>query len=148
MFSLLSTTRSHHHHVQLDRSVQADLRWWASFLRHWNGQGFFPQPLAPLSHVYTSASGSFGCGGIALPHHWFKVNGRHSIDISVKELFPIVVAAAIWGKGWRQTRVCFHTDNMAVVAMLQNKSARDPIVRPLFVFLLLTVSLPNTCRVC
>ncbi len=53
------------------------------------------------------------------------------IDISVKELFRIVVAATIWGKGWRQTRVCFHTDNMAVVAMLQNKSARDPVARHL-----------------
>ncbi len=66
------------------------------------------------------------------------------IDISVKELFPIVVAAAIWGKGWRQTQVCFHTDNMAVVAMLQNKSARDQVARHLLRCLYFYSSLSRT----
>ena len=53
------------------------------------------------------------------------------MDISVKELLPIVVASAIWGRSWRLSRVCFHTDNMAVVAMLQNQTACETVARHL-----------------
>ena len=134
LFSLLSATRPHFHYIHLDRTAQADLRWWACFLHHWNGRAFFPQPLAPVVHVYTDASGSFGCGGVVPPSHWFQIIWPPrwaDVDISVKELLPIVVASAIWGKSWRLSRVCFHTDNMAVVAMLQNRTARDPVARHL-----------------
>ncbi len=73
MFTLLSTTRSHHHHVHLDRSAQADLRWWACFLRHWNGRAFFPRPLSPCVHRRVRL---VWLRGIVLPHHWFQVATR------------------------------------------------------------------------
>ena len=40
-----------------------------------------------------------------------------SIDISVKELVPVVVTAALWEEKWRQRHVCTHSDNMAVVSV-------------------------------
>ena len=42
------------------------------------------------------------------------------IDISVKELVPVVVAAALWGEKWRQRHVCIHSDNMAVVSVIKS----------------------------
>ena len=38
--------------------------------------------------------------------------------LTSKELVPIVFAAALWGESWRSQHVCFHSDNMAVVAIL------------------------------
>ena len=41
-------------------------------------------------------------------------------------MFPIVIAAALWGKAWRGTRVTFRCDNDAVVWALSSRSTRDP----------------------
>ena len=51
---------------------------------------------------------------LAWPASWV------SIDISVKELVPVVVAAALWGEKWLQRHVCTHSDNMAVVSVIKS----------------------------
>ena len=84
----------------------------------------------PLSHVFTDASGSFGCRGVLMPSRWFQIRWPQAwagIDISVKELVPIIAAAAIWGGHWHRQHICFHSDNMAVVSILQNRTARDEL---------------------
>jgi uncharacterized membrane protein len=43
------------------------------------------------------------------------------IEISAKELVPVVIAAAVWGKQWSGKHIRFHSDNMAVVAVLSNR---------------------------
>lgn len=47
-------------------------------------------------------------------------------DITAKELVPIAVAAGLWGRSWTGRHVCFHSDNMAVVAILNKRTARTP----------------------
>jgi len=47
---------------------------------------------------------------------------RGSIDISVKELVPVVVTAALWGERWQQRQVCFDSNNMAVVWVIKSRS--------------------------
>ena len=48
------------------------------------------------------------------------------VDISVKELLPVVVAAALWGNTWQGKHIHFHSDNMAVVAILHSRTAKTP----------------------
>ena len=48
------------------------------------------------------------------------------MDISVKELVPVAIAAGLWGPQWSGKHICFHSDNMAVVAVLQRRSAKSP----------------------
>ena len=95
---------------------------------------FFPQPPDPTVHVFSDACGSFGCGGVLWNSHWFQLEwppSWTSMDIVVKELVPIVVGSAIWGKLWYHKCVCFHTDNMAIVAILQNWSAKNTVAHHL-----------------
>ena len=82
-------------------------------------------------HVYSNAVGSHGCGAIALnsayfmlywPQHWVLV------DISVKELLPLIVAAGLWGQTWTGYHILFHVDTMPVVEVVQNFSAQDPLL--------------------
>ena len=40
----------------------------------------------------------------------------------------VLLAAAIWGQTWRGTRVCFRSDNMAVVSVLRSGAAKDSIL--------------------
>ena len=46
-------------------------------------------------------------------------------DIAVKELLSIVLAAAMWGPCWAGRHILFHTDNLAVVQVIQNLNAAD-----------------------
>ena len=58
---------------------------------------------------------------------WFQLQWSPSwtsVDIAVKEMVPVVVAVAIWGRTWQRTRINFHSDNTAVVAVLHKCSSR------------------------
>ena len=114
--------------VHLDVAARADLLWWEYFLVHWNGTMFFQHTPVASIHVYTDASGSFGCGGLVPPSMWFQLQWPQSwasINIAVKELVPVVISAALWGGQWHRSTVCFHSDNMAVVSILQSGSTSD-----------------------
>ena len=41
------------------------------------------------------------------------------IDIAAKEMVPVVAAAAVGGRGWCRHQVTFHSDNAAVVSVIQ-----------------------------
>ena len=82
----------------------------------------------PSISVYTDASGTFGCGAVCSDSLWTQVEWPPDwahVDISVKELVPIVCAAAIWGRHWFRHQVTFYSDNAAVVAVLQHRSTKD-----------------------
>ena len=50
---------------------------------------------------------------------------QQSLSITYKKLFPIVVAAALWGSQWVSRRVEFLCDNESVVAVLKSGTSRD-----------------------
>ena len=129
------------HRVRLNEQCKADLAWWSTFIQAWNGISLFPN-LSPGPEVVSDASGSWGCGAflshsrkwfqIPWPPNWLKTN------IATKELLPVVVAAAIWGKHWTGLCVHFYSDNQAVVAALSARATRSPqlmhLLRCLFFF--------------
>ena len=130
LFPLLSLDRASHHRIRLNAGARADLRWWRAFLQDWNGTSFFPVA-TPSVEVISDTSGSFGCGAFSIPHGWFQLEWPASwqdTNITVKELVPIVIAAALWGDKWRRSCVCFKCDNMAVVEILRSRTARDPLL--------------------
>ncbi len=64
--------------------------------------------LSPMVNVYSDASGGWGSGALA---GWFKVpwpSDWQSVDIYIKELVPVAIAAAIWGPWWSGLHVCFY----------------------------------------
>ena len=130
LFSLMSRVSKPHHFIRLNASVRADLQWWSHFLQLWNGSSFFPHPM-PSTHVYSDASGLYGCGAFEC---WFKVQWPSQwtdVAIAQKELVPVVIAAAVWGCQWRGSHVCFHSDNVAVVSVVNKRSAKDEVLNHL-----------------
>ena len=135
LYNLLAQIRSYkpHHSVRLNAEAQADLEWWSTFLLSWNGTSIL-RPVTtsnPDIDVWSDASGSWGCGAL-WQTRWLQVSWDSwpiaSASISAKELFPIVVAAAVWGAVWRGLTVCFHCDNMAVVEVLNRQAAKEPLM--------------------
>jgi len=52
-------------------------------------------------------------------------------QIAVKELVSVVIAAVVWGKQQKGLDVKCHSDNQAVVAVMQTRTSRDPNVMQL-----------------
>lgn len=46
--------------------------------------------------------------------------------ITVKELAPIVIAAAIWGNRWEGKAIRVYCDNMAVVSIVNSGTSKNP----------------------
>ena len=61
-----------------------------------------------------------------------------AVNITVKELLPIVVACAVWGHQWRGSTILCRCDNAAVVAIVKSGSSKDRVamhlMRCLFFF--------------
>ena len=85
--------------------------------------------MEPSIVLTSDASGSWGCGAywgsqcFQLP--WSVTACHIDINIATKELIPIVIAAALWGKMWSGQVVCSRCDNEAVVAVINRCTSRD-----------------------
>ena len=77
--------------------------------------------------IVSDASGSWGCGAFWSPH-WFQLQWDEKmqpLSIAVKELIPIVIAAAVFGGHWRGKIIMFQVDNLAVVQTINSTYCKD-----------------------
>ena len=128
---LLRGHRRAHHFIRLSREARDDIRWWWSFVRDWNGANFFTFPrwsqLSDLQ-VASDASGSIGYAAF-LNGDWFAgrwLPAQASASIAYKELFPIVLAAHVWGPRWERLRIQFLCDNEGVSRVINRRFCSDP----------------------
>lgn len=98
-----------------------------------NGTGvsfLYPPEHLSTVEIASDASGSWGCGAW-YNQFWFQLewdNHSESLDITCKELIPIILACLAWGHAWSGHRVICHCDNQAVVACLCSRSSRQPML--------------------
>ena len=60
------------------------------------------------------------------PDEWQKKG--YTSDITVLELFPIVVAIFTWGEELRNKKICFRSDNMSVSHIINKMSSKSDTV--------------------
>ena len=89
---------------RINAPSRRDLAWWQTLCATWSGVS--AQQLLilndPAHHLFTDASGSWGCGDWSL-QNWLQIpwlGNLNAASIAIKELFPIVVACAVWGNLW------------------------------------------------
>ena len=123
MIGLLCCFRGRDHPICLNREFHLNLLWWHQFLEDWHGVSFWLFPgLLPEADVEVSsdAAGKFGYGAY-MKGHWFAgpwVPPQQLQSIAYKELFPIVLAAHVWGHLWVKKHNLFRSDNETVVHIL------------------------------
>ena len=152
-----SQTRALHHHVRLNAQCRADLQWWTIFGLHWSGRAIWPATGTASVVCVSDASGSWGCGAflpnqsvppwfhLAWPDHWLEEH------IAAKEMVPVVIASALWGRSWSHQRVEFRSDNSQVVAAIQSGSSRHKtlahLARCLFFIAAAYQFTPSACHI-
>ena len=76
--------------------------------------------------------------------NWVEPNSDY--HIMVKELIPIVIAAAIWGCFWRGKTVKALCDNAAVVTIINQGTSQDQEVMHLMQSLAKEKQNPKVCH--
>ena len=99
---------------------------------------------SPDLELYTDAASSIGFGGY-FNGQWFQgrwpphlqLDSTRGISIEWQELFPIVVACAIWFPRFSGKRIQFWCDNESVVAIINSGHSKVPRIMDLLRFLVL-----------
>ena len=117
------------HFIRLNQPARADLLWWHLFASKWNGISLLWDlgKKDPDISLVSDASGSWGCGAFWSPH-WFQLqwdDRLQPLSIAVKELIPIVIAAAVFGRQWKGKIILFQVDNLGVVQVINATYCRE-----------------------
>ena len=153
---LLDAAKSVHklyYRVTLNDDCKADIRMWQYLLANWNGITFFLDNHVTKAHdmyLYTDAAGSTGFGGF-FQDQWFngvwpdnlKSQNNSEISIAFQELYPVVIAAMLWGKYWSRKRILFYCDNQATVNIINKGRSTAPVIMKLMRHLVITAGLLN-----
>ena len=133
------------HPVRINQEFRLDLQWWQQFLYSWHGVGFWLYPgmsAATDLEVISDAARGIGFGAYSQGQWfygaWSTVQARQSI--AYKELFPVVIAAHLWGSLWARKHVLFCSDNEAVVGILMTRTSKVPALMHLLRDLLLSAA--------
>ena len=120
---------------------------WKAFLNKWNGHSFFLDSWVTSVldlQLYTDATSTIRFGGY-FNGKWFQerwpshllIDKRSGINVEWQELFPIVVACALWYPYFSSKRLQFWCDNESVVAIINSGHSKTPRVMDLVSFLVL-----------
>lgn len=125
-----------YHRRRVTEEMRRDIDTWLMFLENFNGVTSYR--LVNWSNdfdlqLYTDSAGNadLGCGAV-FGHHWaylgwpdhWKASDIFS-DITFLELVPITMAFAIWGSNLSGKRLIIHTDNEALVSILNCNTSKS-----------------------
>ncbi len=121
--------------VTLTREVKLDLEMWKNFLLNFNGRAFiqfFECASSESLNFHTDAS--FMAAGGIFGRKWYQIIYPESwkgLFITFLELYPIVVGAHMFAKKLANKHVVFHTDNFAVMNLINKGSSPHQKFMPL-----------------
>jgi hypothetical protein len=125
---------------------------WDTLLTRWNGISLFLDIHTTDSfdmELFTDASGK-GYGGY-FSGAWFMGKWPEDLEqelhstmsIAFMELYPIVVAAVLFGEQWDKKRIMFRSDNMATVYAINKGRSQSPAIMQLMRRLVLVAATCN-----
>ena len=125
--------------VALSDPCKLDIKWWARFLRRFNGVEMMInddpilltlEELAEVgAHVNCGDAQMMGGGSYYGDEYWSRPFPRWLQDpqifIHLKEFWIVLVSAWIWGEKWRGKLVYIFSDNDAVIESLEKEKPKD-----------------------
>ena len=105
--------------------------WWHCFIEQWNGLSMMidNKKSHPDILLMSDASGTWGCGAF-FDSFWFQLRWPQILQdlhtcITIEELLPIDMAAAIWGDQWQNKSVQCCCNNLAAVHIINLGTSSD-----------------------
>jgi hypothetical protein len=132
----MSNVKKSYHFIRVSKNLKADLLVWSQFLEKFNGISYIQDRNCTsnsTTELYTDSAG----GGVAkdcgayyagkwtyLQWPTYCYHTEMLRDITYLELVPITLSIYLWGYQFINKKVLFHTDNAAVVSILNNTSSK------------------------
>lgn len=124
-------------HIRVTVQMREDLRMWSHFIDGFNGRCVWQDEFTSIQSLnfFTDAAGSSGYGAFfngrwsaeRWPDLWIQ-RGYHK-NVTLLELFPVLVSLVIWGEEFRGKRLLLYSDNKGVVFAINCQSSKsDPVV--------------------
>lgn len=124
------------HHLRVTRSVRQDLEMWLLFFENFNGISVFHDRFWVSNadvQLFTDSAAGKGLGfGAVFGNKWvhgvwpetWHASGI-TRDITVLEMFPILVSLVVWGSSLQNKKILFRCDNEAVVHILNTMTSKS-----------------------
>ena len=105
-----------------------DILWFVKFIDVFNGRSFFDKrTIDKQVHLDACLSGIGGIFDNKVYQAKFPAQFRE-YNIAALEMANILIALKVWAKEWSHFKVEIHSDNLAVVSVLQSGKTRDSIL--------------------
>lgn len=138
LLALASSVHALDDQIIINQACRNELSLWISFLRQWNGLTFFYSDLVSLPddiQLFTDAAPSVGFGGF-YQGRWFASPWPPQMldspqSSALFELYPLVVAAFLWGKNWTSSSILVYCDNEATVHCINKGRSNSLALMPL-----------------
>jgi hypothetical protein len=136
----------------LNNETKQDIVMWKHLLDQWNGVSMFIDPaatVAPDMELYTDASRVGYAGyyqGLWFSDGWpesLRLTWDKDVSMTFCELYPIVVAAIVWGNQWTCKHILFHCDNTGAVHAINKGRSKSPHIMALMRRLVLVAAQYN-----
>ena len=141
LYKLMCSVKNSFHYAYINKECKSDLHMWLQFLERWNGVSLFYEPHITSSAdmcLFTDAASTKGYGGF-YENKWFSepwpsnlpIISEQSLSMAFLELYPIVVAALLWGHTWSRKRIKFYCDNQATVYIISKGRSKETVLMKL-----------------
>ena len=82
---------------------------------------------SPSIDLYTDASGTLGYGAVLGPQWLFGCwdDEWRGQSVTLVEFYPIVLAVSVWSHSLSNKCISFHSDNRAVVDIINSQTSKD-----------------------
>ncbi|XP_064625914.1 uncharacterized protein LOC135486748 [Lineus longissimus] len=133
LINLTIGLKHHSHRRRITKEVKMDLSMWLEFLSGFNGRCFFLSDRFYSSdtlHLFSDSSTTIGFEVVFGTHWAYGVweEQYRSLNIAILEFYPIVLALYLWSKELSNKVIVFHTDNEALVHVINKQSAKEPTI--------------------
>ena len=135
LIDLSKTLRRPNHRAKLSHAARADIEWWETFMKSFNGVSYFlvSEPIS-AGQINTDTCDDGGAG--FFNGDWFYINwtlddpSLRECHINEKELFSILHAVRRWGPTWANKRVHVFADSDSAVCAINKGTSPSPAFMP------------------
>lgn len=130
LINLTKKVTEPHFFITLNKEAKEDLDTWLAFLKTYNGRSLLLADRWRQSNtppMFSDSSGRLGFG-VVWGDQWFAGAWNdewRGQSIALLEFYPIALAVSVWAKAFSNRCIVFHSDNEAVVHIINRQTSTD-----------------------
>jgi hypothetical protein len=130
LINLTMNVTNPHFYITLNHEAKEDLRIWLEFLQGYNGKSILLTERWRQSDslpMFSDSSGQLGYG-VVWGKQWFSGSWNdewRGQSIALLEFYPIWLAVSVWAPTLANRCIVFHSDNEAVVHIINKQTYAD-----------------------